>query len=91
MESEVFLLGHWKNFDELESSLSIDELIAAVEASRKKEDRHRTFLAAINGVDLEEANAEASDISDLQNSSIAKKEGFGKDEGLGFMQMEVDN
>jgi hypothetical protein len=84
------LLGHWKNFDELESSLSIDELIAAIEASRKKEDRDRTFLAAINGIDLEEEKS-SGDILELKNKKIASQEGFGENEGLGFIQMGVDD
>ena len=85
------MLGHWKNFDELENSLSIDELMATMEASRKKEDRDRTFLAAINGIDLEEESQSSRDVSELQNKRIASQEGFGENEGLGFMQMGVDD
>jgi hypothetical protein len=91
LESEVFLLGHWKNFDDLESSLSIDELIAAMEASRKKEDRDRKFFAAINGVDLEEELKSSGDVAELMNTRVASQEGFGVDEGLGFMKMGVDD
>lgn len=88
MESEVFLLGHWKNFDELESSLSVEELSAILDASREKEKRGNKFLAAINGVELdEEESAEPVDISALKNSRVANEEGFGVGEGLGFLEL----
>ena len=89
MESEVFLTGHWKNFDELESNLSLDELMAIIEIIRKKDNDDKRFLAAINGVDLD-AEEEVSDVSDLMNLKVARDEGFGVNEGLGFMQMGVD-
>ena len=79
------MLGHWKNYDELESNLCLEELLLTVKASRDKEERDRKFLAAINGVDLEEKQ-EVGDVADLQGRE-ARQEGFGIDEGLGFMQM----
>jgi hypothetical protein len=79
------LLGHWKNYDELESNLCLEELLLTVKASRDKEDRDKKFLAAINGVDIEEKQ-EAGDIVDLRGHE-AQQEGFGINEGLGFMQM----
>jgi hypothetical protein len=81
------LLGHWKNFDELESNLSLDELTALLNASREKEDREMRFLAAVNGVELEDSTKELEDISDLRNSRIAQQEGFGTNEGLGFLEL----
>ena len=87
MESEVFLLGHWKNFDELESSLSLEELVVIVEALRKKDNDDKRFTAAVNGVDLEE-DEPANDITELNSRNVASSEGFGVNEGLGFMQME---
>jgi hypothetical protein len=87
LESEVFLLGKWKNFDELESSLSLEELTALVEFSRKKDYDNKKFMAAINGVDLDEEDDSENDIID-NRGSIAEKEGFGIGEGLGHMQLE---
>lgn len=81
------MLGHWKNFDELESNLSLDELTALLNASREKEDREMRFLAAINGVDLEDSAKELDDVTDLSNSRVAQQEGFGTNEGLGFMEL----
>jgi hypothetical protein len=53
LESEVFLLGIWKDYQELEKSLSMPELIATLEVSRELDYTEKKFLAAIQGVDLE--------------------------------------
>ena len=87
MESEAFLSGHWKNFDELESNLSIEELNAVVDAIRKKDYEDKKFLAALQGVDLDEQNRGPEDVSDLKNARLSKEEGFGIDEGLGFLEL----
>ena len=53
LESEVFLLGIWKDYQELESSLSMPELMATLEVSRELDYTEKRFLAAIQGVDLD--------------------------------------
>jgi hypothetical protein len=53
LESEVFLLGIWKDYEELESSLSMPELTATLGSKRELDYQERKFLAAIQGVDLE--------------------------------------
>jgi hypothetical protein len=85
------LLGHWKNFDELESNLSLEELMATLESLRGREERERKFFAAINGIDLEAEKESSGDVSELMNSRVASNEGFGVGEGLAFMQMGVDD
>ena len=82
------MLGQWKNFDELESNLSIAELMALLDASRNKTLQERKFVAAINGIELE-GDASESDVIDLKGVS-ATNEGFGIDHGLGFIQMGDD-
>jgi hypothetical protein len=82
------LLGHWKNYDELESNLSLEELMVTLNASRDKEHRNMKFLAAMQGIDIDEDSKESGDVSELMNSRIAQSEGFGFNEGLGFMQLE---
>jgi hypothetical protein len=54
LESEVFLLGIWKDFDELESSISMFELTALLEAKREQEYNDKKFTAALKGIDLDE-------------------------------------
>jgi hypothetical protein len=53
LESEVFLLGIWKDYQELEISLSMPELMATLEISRELDYSEKKFLAAIQGVDLD--------------------------------------
>lgn len=79
------MLGHWKNFDELESNLSLEELTALLEVQRKQVNEHRKFLAAIQGIDLDAEDEEAPDIT-MNSGYHATEEGFGAGEGLAFMQ-----
>ena len=53
LESEVFLLGIWKDYQELELSLSMPELMATLEVSRELDYAEKKFMAAIQGVDLD--------------------------------------
>jgi hypothetical protein len=53
LESEVFLLGIWKDYQELEKSLSMAELMATLQSSRELDYSEKRFLAAIQGVDLD--------------------------------------
>jgi hypothetical protein len=53
LESEAFTLGIWKNYDELESSISITELMAILSEKRELDYQEKKFLAAIQGVDLD--------------------------------------
>ena len=80
------MLGHWKNFDELESSISLEELTAILDASRKKEYEDKKFSAAIQGVELDGEEEEVRDIVDLKGYS-AHQEGFGIGSGVGHMTM----
>jgi len=84
------LLGHWKNYDELESSLCIEELTVTLNAMRDKEDRDRKFHAAIQGIDLDEGkNTEEEADGDITNlrGYRASEIGFGIDMGLGYMEV----
>jgi hypothetical protein len=53
LETEVFLLGIWKNYEELEKSISIPELISILNSKRELSFEERKFLAALQGVDLD--------------------------------------
>ena len=56
LEAEIFVLGIWKNFDELESNISMPELMAILESKRELDYNEKKFLAAMQGVDLDEAS-----------------------------------
>lgn len=67
----------------------MEELLTTIKAVRDREDRERVFLAGINGIDMQEKQEEVlEDVADLNKSFQAKKEGFGINEGLGFMSLE---
>jgi hypothetical protein len=53
LETEIFLLGIWKSYDELETSISIQELFATISSSRELDYEEKRFLAAIQGVKLD--------------------------------------
>ena len=53
LESEVFLLGIWKDYDELERSLSMQEITAILNVKREEDYSTKKFLAAMQGVDLD--------------------------------------
>lgn len=58
LESEAFLLGIWKDYEELETSLSMPELMATLSSKRELDYEEKKFLAAIQGVDLDSKNGE---------------------------------
>lgn len=56
LESEVFLLGIWKDFEELERSISMPELISILNIKRDLDYEEKRFFAGIQGVDLDKQN-----------------------------------
>ncbi len=56
LEAEVFVLGIWKDYQELELSLSMPELMVTLSSKRDLDYEERKFLAAIQGIDLENAS-----------------------------------
>lgn len=56
LESEVFLLGIWKDYNELEESLSLSEIMAIISSKRDLDYQEKKFFAAIQGVDLEDSS-----------------------------------
>lgn len=53
LEAEAFLIGIWKDYEELEASLSLPELTATLNSKREADYAEKKFLAAIQGVDLD--------------------------------------
>lgn len=52
LESEAFLLGIWRDYEELEASLSMQELTAILTQKREMDYQNKKFMAAIQGVEL---------------------------------------
>lgn len=61
LESEVFLLGIWKDYEELERSMSMPEIISTLGSKRDLDYQEKKFLAAIQGVDLDKNAGGAQD------------------------------
>lgn len=61
LESEAFLLGIWKDYDELERSISMPELSSILKSKRELEYEEKKFLAAIQGVDLDKNKVQEED------------------------------
>jgi hypothetical protein len=53
IESEVFLLGIYKDYEDLEASLSLQELISIINMRRDLDYEEKKFLASIQGIDIE--------------------------------------
>lgn len=56
MEAEVFLLGKWKSFEELEENISLPELSATLDALRERDHQDKRFAAGLQGIDLDEGS-----------------------------------
>ena len=100
----MFLLGHWKNYEELEENLSMPELIKTLEAMHKKEERDKKFTASLQGVNLEEEPEESNSFEDIQRKvagietsgddivslqgQFAARAGFGIGMGLGYNKID---
>lgn len=96
LESEVFLLGHWKNFEELEENLTIDELQAILDAINDREERDRIFRAAIAGVDYKGGTREKDNSDPVERAKAkarAQLKGMSEDQiewgDLGFEVEEI--
>jgi hypothetical protein len=77
----------WKNYDDLEENLCVEELIAILNALREREKRERVFLAAIQGIDLDDNNKQdEGDITELSGYQ-ASEAGFGINMGLGYVEV----
>lgn len=60
LESEIFTLGIWKNYDELERSLCMDELMLILSTTRDLNYEEKKFMAALKGIDLDKQNGGGS-------------------------------
>lgn len=60
LEAEVFLLGIWKDYNELETSLSMPELMITLSTRRELNYDEKKFLAAMQGVDLDKNSSKSN-------------------------------
>lgn len=72
LESEIFILGIWKNYEELERSISMPEMISILEEKREQEHQNRKFFAALKGVDLDKQSGQSDAWEDLKARVFSK-------------------
>lgn len=66
IEAEVFLLGIWKDYEELEDSMSMPEILATLGAKRDLDYQEKKFLAAMQGVDLDKQAGKANEWEEMK-------------------------
>jgi hypothetical protein len=102
LESEAFILGAWKNYEDLELSISMPELLQIISMRRELDHMEKKFLAAIQGVDIDkDKNDDAweemknrvlykgkgsNDITNLSGKR-AMEAGFGIGNGLDYEEI----
>jgi hypothetical protein len=72
LETEVFLLGAWKNYEELEISMSMPELLKTISMKRELDHVEKKFLAAMQGVDLDKESGNGNEWEDLKARVFSK-------------------
>lgn len=72
LETEVFLLGAWKNYEELEISMSMPELLKTISTKRELDHAEKKFLAAMQGVDLDKDSGNGNEWEDLKARVFSK-------------------
>ena len=75
LESEVFLLGIWKDYEELESSLSMPELSETLNAKREDIYNQRKFMAALKGIDMDGEQKKEEDPWEKLKNKVFNKGG----------------
>lgn len=89
MEAEVFLQGHWKNVEQMEENLCLEELEAFLKAGRDREHRLMKFYAAFKGVDLDSSQDNKERFDAVQRRVEAKLTGKSEEE-LEFAELGID-
>jgi hypothetical protein len=83
LEAKVFLLGIYKNYDDLEENMSMPELLLTLEASEKASFQDRRFSAALKGVDLEDPFVSSNtSLDDIKKRIAAKNSDFAPDDAV---------
>lgn len=72
LESEAFLIGIWKDYEELEKSLSMPELTATIKIKRELDYTDKKFVAAMQGVDLDKNSGNSNKWEDMKAKVFSK-------------------
>lgn len=88
------LAGNWKNIEELEEVLTMEELSLIVKSIRDKEYRAFKFQASLKGIDLD-AEESKSRFAEIEKRAVAKASGksveeIEKEEERDFSDFGID-
>lgn len=72
LESEAFLLGIWKDYEELEKSMSMPEIMSTLSVKRELDYAEKKFLAAMQGVDLDKESGKQNEWEALKARVYSK-------------------
>ena len=72
LEAEAFLIGIWKDYEELEECLSMPELTATIKAKRDLDYSDKKFAAAMQGVDLDKNSGNSNAWEDMKARVFSK-------------------
>lgn len=72
LEAEVFMTGIWKNFEELEESISIPELLLILSTKRDLDYEEKKFNAALQGVDLDKQSNKSNAWEEMKARVFSK-------------------
>lgn len=84
------MLGLWKNIEELEMYLTIDELELILSEARRKEREHQKFLAALQGVNLDAAEDDGVDRVEAAKRRIAAQQAGKPEAELEYNEISLD-
>lgn len=84
LESEVFLLGIWKDYNELEESLSMEELVVTLNAKRDSDYQDKKFAAAMQGVDLDKQSGKNDEWEQMKARVFSKGQAKDGDDILAY-------
>lgn len=69
------MIGNWKNIEELEECLTLEELELVVSTAREREDRLMKFYAAFKGVDLDKQQEKSNRFEEIERRAQARLTG----------------
>lgn len=82
LEAEVFMTGIWKNFEELEESISMPELLLILSTKRDLDYEEKKFNAALQGVDLDKQSNKSNAWEEMKARVFSKGKAASADDIL---------
>lgn len=83
--------GDWKSLQEMEDTLTLEELYLIVDAQHRAEHRHNKFMAAIQGVDIDEGKQDDA-FEKVKQKAAADLAGKSEEEYvLGMIGIEIED